>query len=582
MTDHTYEYLVVGAYLLFVLGLGFVFNKFNRNVSDYFRSGAQGTWWLVGTSLFIGAVSSATFTATAGVAFEAGWSALMVSVGSWLGILINVAFLARWFRQLRCITFPEVLRQRFGGKVEQLYALTSMLFQLVFASISLWAVATFASAVFGLNLMALLLALGIVILIYSTSGGRWAVMATDFLQGIVVLPMAILMAYLALDQIGGMAGLFDRIASEDLGKAFAPVKPYGNDLFANNTYTLGWLVAAAVMGVVQSCSLGASPRYFSCKDGGEAQKAAAWQLVLSIFGMTIFAIPPMVARFLYAPDVLGQDISKPAEAAYAIAAINLLPAGMLGLMVTAMFAASMANIDTGLNANAAIFVQNVHPLLRRLGLAKDRDDASLLTLSRWVSIAFGVAIIAIAMGLATQRQLGMFEAMLNIMGMFGLPLVIPVLLAVFIRRVPSWTPFVVIGASVIPSILKLLAAQGLVPLPVWNYQTNIALVLGSGVTAFLACMPFYERESDEYKQRVADFYRRMHTPVDFAKEVGVSRDREQARMVGSFVAAFGLLSFLLLLIPNPPSARGSVLFVSIFITTVGAGMLLYSRGGDKK
>ena len=579
MSEHFFEYLVIFIYMAFLLGLGFAFSKFNKNTSDYFRSGAQGTWWLVGTSLFIGAISSSTFTATAGLAFDAGLTALAVNAGFWIGIVINICFLARKFRQLRCVTFPEVLRLRYGGKVEQLYSCTSIFFQLTFAAITLWSVATFASAIFGFNLVVLILIIGVVILIYSTSGGRWAVMATDFLQGIILIPMAILMAYLSLRAVGGFEGLYDKISAAGLLERFALVKPYGNEMFNGNDYTLGWLAASTTMGIVLSCSLGASVRYFSCKDGPEAQKAAGWQLTLSITGMMIFMIPPLVASVLYAPEVLAQDISKPAEAAYAVACINLLPAGLLGLMVTAMFAASMANIDTGLNANAAIFIQNVHPLYRRLTGKGQLSDEALLALSKRVSIIFGLLIICIALYFASQEQLGMFEAMLHIMGMFGLPLVIPVLLAVFIRGVPSWTPFVVIGTCVIPSIVKVLAVQGVLPIEPWNYQTNIAIILSLGVTTFLACMPFYKNETDEYKARVADFYERMHRPVDFKAEVGENRDHEQSRMVGGFVAIVGLLVFTMLFVPNTWSDRMGIVFVAGFILAVGSAMYLYGRKG---
>lgn len=577
MPDQFFEYLVIFCYMAFLLGLGFAFQKFNKNPSDYFRSGAQGTWWLVGTSLFIGAISSSTFTATAGLAFDAGLTAIAVNMGFWIGIVINIAFLARWFRQLRCITFPEVLRLRFGHQVETLYSCTSILFQLIFASITLWSVATFTSAVFGLNLVALILVIGLVILVYSTSGGRWAVMATDFLQGIILIPMAMLMAFLSLRAIGGIDGLWDAVRAEGLVEHFALVKPYGNGLFAGNDYTIGWLAAAMTMGIVLSCSLGASVRYFSCKDGAEAQKAAGWQLFLSVFGMIIFVVPPIVARLLYAPEVLDSGISKPAESAYAIACLNLLPQGLLGLMVTAMFAASMANIDTGLNANAAIFVQNVRPLLERLGLREKVDDAALLRLSRKVSVVFGFLIIIIALYLATQEKLGMFEAMLNVMGMFGLPLVIPVLMAVFIPWAPRWTPFVVIGTSVIPSFVKLLCAMGALPWEPLNYQANIAVVLATGVAAFLCCMPFYLWESDSYKARVREFYERMHRPVDFKGEVGLDRDAEQMKVVGGFVAMVGACVALLLLVPNDPADKLGVLFVSGFIFLVGGAMWLRGR-----
>jgi uncharacterized sodium:solute symporter family permease YidK len=393
--------------------------------------------------------------------------------------------------------------------------------------------------------------------------------------------MAILLAYLSLQAIGGFEGLIAAVKEQGLVDRYAFIKPYENGLFNGNDYTLGWVMAGMTLGIVFSCSLGASVRYFSTKDGGEAQKAAAWHLFLTVFGMIIFIIPPIVARLLYAPEVaaFAGTISKPEEASYAVICMQLLPAGLLGLMVTAMFAASMANIDTGLNANAAIFVQNIRPLLERLGLAKPLSEHEMLKLSQRVSIMLGLLIITIALYFAGQNELGIFEVMLEMMGMFMLPLVIPVLMAVFIRRAPSWTPFAVIGVSALPSFLKLLAVKDWIPLEPWNYQVNIVLILTTGIITFLICMPFYKGETTEYKSRVREFYERMHKPVDYAAEVGESRDSEQFKVVGSFVSIVGAMVLLLLLVPNEVAGRWNIVFVSAFIT--GVGLLMYWRSRAK-
>lgn len=572
------EGTVIGVYLVFILAVGSIFNRMNKNVSDYFRSGAKGTWWLVGSSLFIGAVSSSTFTAGAGVAFDAGLTALMVSVGVWIGMVINISFLARWFRQLRCITFPEVLRNRFCTGVEQMYSMTSIFFQLVFSGITLWSVATFAGAVFKMNVPLLIFVLGGVVLFYSTCGGRWGVMATDFMTGLILFPMALLMCWLSLKQIGGVSELFARIQEMGLVERYAAIKPYGNEFFSNNQYTLGWVLANMTMGIVLSCSLGASVRYFSCKDGPEAQKSAAWNLFLSVIGMTVFVVPPIVARLLFHDEVMAMEISKPQESSYAVASLNMLPAGLIGLMVTAMFAACMSNLDTGLNANAAIFIQNVYPAFSRLFKLKSKDDEKMLEISRVVSIVFGILIIFIAWYFSQQGALGMFEAMLHIMAMFGLPLVIPVLMAVLFRKGPSWAPYVVIGISTLPSILKMFAVKGaLFGIEPWNYQWNILIVLSTGIIAYLICMPFHKYESDEYKERVNEFYKKASTPIDVEKEVGDPLEWQQLVMIGGPSAIMGTLVFLLVLVPNEMPARAQVLFVAAFVSVVGYGMYFAGR-----
>ena len=99
-------YIVIGAYLAFLLGMGVAQRKLNRNVSDYFRNGCQGTWWLVGSSVLMSGISCYTFTGAAGVAFESGWSVTIIFVGGAACYLVHYLFLAPWFRQLTCDNSP--------------------------------------------------------------------------------------------------------------------------------------------------------------------------------------------------------------------------------------------------------------------------------------------------------------------------------------------------------------------------------------------------------------------------------------------------------------------------------------------
>jgi len=159
------EYMVIGAYLAVLIGIGFVFRQFNSDVSDYFRNGCKGTWWLVGSSAFMTAFSAFTFTASAGAAFEAGWSVMVIFMGNVLGFLLTAAFVAPWFRQLRAITAPEVIRMRFGRTTQQFYAWLSMMLNLLQAGLWLNGAAIFAAVVFGYDLQTVIVTLGLVVLI---------------------------------------------------------------------------------------------------------------------------------------------------------------------------------------------------------------------------------------------------------------------------------------------------------------------------------------------------------------------------------------------------------------------------------
>ena len=117
-----FEYITLGVYLIMLLTLGAYFARFNRNLSDFIRGGAQGTWWIVGMSMFISGISAFTFTGAASAAFEAGPSLLGMYLANVVAFVIGGLFLAKWYRQTRALTVADIIRERFGVAMEQFSA----------------------------------------------------------------------------------------------------------------------------------------------------------------------------------------------------------------------------------------------------------------------------------------------------------------------------------------------------------------------------------------------------------------------------------------------------------------------------
>src|SRR5690606_36246991 len=122
----TVEYATLIFYFCILVLLGKLFSRFNSNLSDFIRGGAQGSWWLVGTSMLMAGISAFTFTGNASAAYEAGPTFLIIYVANVFSFLIGFWFLGRWMRQTRAYTVPDVLRARFGPKVEQFFAYSAL------------------------------------------------------------------------------------------------------------------------------------------------------------------------------------------------------------------------------------------------------------------------------------------------------------------------------------------------------------------------------------------------------------------------------------------------------------------------
>ena len=219
----TIEYITLGIYLIVLMIVGGVFSRLNTNVSDFARGGAQGTWWMVGTSMFMAGISAFTFTGNASAAFSGGPTFLIIYLANCVGLALCI-IIGPWFRQTRATTWADILRERFNVSVEQFTSYFALLIQPISAATQLYALSIFTSSVLHVPTPWVIVVLGLIVLFYSTTGGRWAVMATDFVQGLVLLSLTILVFFLALHKIGGVSTFFSYFSDPRFAEDFKFVK----------------------------------------------------------------------------------------------------------------------------------------------------------------------------------------------------------------------------------------------------------------------------------------------------------------------------------------------------------------------
>ncbi len=570
-------YAVIGGYVGLLVVMGVVMRRLNHDLSDYFRNGCRGTWWLVGASAFMTSFSAGTFTGIAGVAFSAGWTVTVIFAANALGFLLNWAFLAAWFRQLRAITAPEVICLRFGPATQQAYAWIGVLSRLLYAAMQLYGLGLFASAIFGFNLHAVMWSTGGVVMLLSAVGGSWAITSSDFLQSLVLIPITVLVAALSIARLNGQGGLLHAIGAHGLSGQFALIKP-GRGPFPLADYTWPWAAAIVVKNVVGYNTLFSAERYFGVKDGREARRAALLGAALTLVGMAVFFVPPIAARVLFERQVLATGMKVPAEAAYAVAAARLLPGSLLGVMVVAIFASSVSSLDGGLNRNAAVFTRDIFPVFCRLAGVDPKPGPWSLALGRAATLGFGILMLSLASYFARMRGAGVFDLMLAIGTLVAVPLAVPMLLCLFVRRAPAWSALTSVGVGL--TVAAIGQYSGTLFGTAWPFQVKLFANFLAGGAAFGATVPFWFTASAEYRRRVDDFFRRMLTPVDFAAEVGAGNDRQQLAYLGRFAAAAGVGLGGLLLLGGTPTDRLCVVFVAGCVGLLGGLMMLAGRRPD--
>lgn len=576
-----FDYAVLVFYFLYMVVISWVFQRFVTNVSDYFRGGGKAVWWMVGGSAFMAAFSAWTFTGASSKAYSDGWPIMAIYVANAVGFVLNAVYFAPRFRQLRVITAVEAIRHRFGRVSEQVMMWLQIPLSTLQAAIHLNALGVFFAAVFGLDLTWTMLVTGVVVLIMALLGGSWAVLAGDFIQVLILMPVCLAVTVLAILRLGGWDGFVAGLppAYLDLGQIFT--KEF-----------LGlWCAAMLLKQITSTNNLFEAGRYLAVKDSRHARWAGYLGAVLFLVGIVIWFLPPMAAkalgldlRAMFPGLTRGAD-----EASFIGISQTVMPVGMLGLLVSGIFAATMSGMDSGLNKNAGIFIKNFYqPLLRR-----NATDAQMLRAGKFATVVLGLIVIYLAVRMAEFRDLGLFLMMQRVSILVAVPVTVPLLLGLIIRHTPPWSAWSTVlvgffgsifvsrfftpewGAALVGHAAPLDASSREYWVQGFQFFANVALAS----TWFIATKLFWNRCRPEYRAEVNAFFARMNTPVDFAREEGAdaANDSRQSATVGWLSLAYGVFVCLLALIPNPPVGRLAFLGCGLSVLAIGAALLLSSR-----
>ncbi|CAH8190030.1 Transporter [Vibrio aestuarianus] len=567
----TIDTIVVLAYFMFLIAIGWMFRKFTTSTSDYFRGGGKMLWWMVGATAFMTQFSAWTFTGAAGRAFSDGFVVVILFLANAFGYFMNYIYFAPKFRQLRVVTAIEAIRQRFGKTSEQFFTWAGMPDSLISAGIWLNGLAIFVAAVFNIPMEATIIFTGVVLVIMAVTGGSWAVVASDFMQMLVIMAVTITCAIAAYFHGGGIGNIVENFNGDFM---------FGNNLNYVSIFIL-WVVFIFIkqFGVMNN-SINAY-RYLCAKDSENARKAAGLACILMIVGPLIWFLPPWyVSAFM--PDFASQYASmgnKAGDAAYLAFVQNIMPAGMVGLLMSAMFAATMSSMDSGLNRNAGIFVCNFYqPILR-----KNATQKELVMVSKLTTVMMGIIIIAIGLFINSLRHLSLFDIVLNVGALIGFPMLIPVLLGMWVRKTPDWAGWTtliiggvvsyVFGISLQASDIEHLFGldQALTGREWADLKVGLSLAAHVVLTGgfFLLTTRFYKGLSPEREKEVDQLFENWNTPLIAQGEEQQNLDTKQRSMLGNLICVAGFGVLIMALIPNEPTGRLLFLLCGSIVLTVG-------------
>jgi len=569
-----YDYLVIAGYFLLMIMISVIFQKMASNSpSDYFRGGGKMLWWMVGATAFMTQFSAWTFTGAAGKAFNDGFAVLAVFVGNMVAYVFTYFWFAHRFRQMRVDTPTEGIRRRFGGVNEQFFTWVILPLSVINAGVWLNGLGVFASAVFNVDIVTTIYITGAAVLLISLLSGAWGVVASDFIQALVVAVVSVACAGVALYFVGGPTTILTEF-------------PGGFITGPDMNYPL-LLVCTFIFFVVKQLqsinNMQESYRFLNAKDSKNARYAALLALGMMIIGAVIWFIPPWASAIMYpdAAKVYPELGAKASDAVYLVFARNTMPLGTIGLLMAGLFAATMSSMDSALNRNSGIFVRSFYAPIIRKGLASDREQ---LRAGQIACLINGILVILMAQFFNSLKHLSLFDLMMQVATLLQSPILVPLFLGMIIRKTPKWAPWatVVVGMLVSWSVVKIFTPQfvaswfgveQLTGREISEMRTMITIAAHLIFTAGFFCLTtiFYKEENDPYLQETKAFFNDIETEciaADGQDEV----DRIQRQKLGSLVTYMGLGLTAMVLIPNP--MWGRLVFLGCALTILLIGYLL--------
>ena len=567
-----YDYVSIAFYLGFILAIGFIFRRMSKNTSDYFRAGGAMPWWITGASSWVAGFSAWTFTGAAGMIYETGTLVLCLYYSAVVGMVIIFAWTCLRFRRMRVVSWMEAVRLRFGGVSEQFYLWVKVPLALFGAGVGLNAIGVFISSIFHVEMVTTLIVLGGVVTLVTVAGGAWAILASDFVQMFLVVTITILAAVLTLrlPEIGGVSGLIDKV--------HVPLAPTHWSQLAQAFTIIPWILAITWMQVINANNMENATMYLMARSDGDARRMVLIPIIGSLIAPFIWIIPPLAATILH-PNLAAEfpNLKQPHEAAFVAMCLQVMPKGLIGLLISAMLGATLTSMDAGLNKGVGVFVRSFYLPIINPGCPEKR----LLIVSKLCTVSFGVIIITFALMVNQWRTVNLFDLVNQVAASLSIPLAIPLCFGLFFKRTPAWSAWSTGLVGFVTSIFvnfwlghHFSEFVGQVTPREHTYlllaTTTFGTLFLAGGWFFLTSL-FYESSPAEHRERVEEFFLRLRTPV---QKEGVEDVQETIyRLLGSLCLIYGAFILLLTLIPN--SITGRMCFVFCGGTIFGTGAILY-------
>ncbi len=283
---HSFDWIVLLATMVFIVAFGVWKTRGSKNVQDFLKGGNTSNWWTIGLSVMATQASAITFLSTPGQAFHDGMGFVQFYFGLPIAMVVICMVFIPLYHRLKVYTAYEFLENRFDLKTRSLTAILFLVQRGLAAGITIFAPSIILSAVLGWNLFFLNIIIGLLVIIYTVSGGTNAVSITQKQQMAVIFAGMFIAFFIIIDylpenitfskalDIAGASGKMDIIDfsfnfdnrytfwSGIIGGTFLALSYFGTDQSQVQRYLSGKSVRQSQMGLIMNGLLKVPMQFF--------------------------------------------------------------------------------------------------------------------------------------------------------------------------------------------------------------------------------------------------------------------------------------------------------------------------------
>ena len=421
------NWTVLIAYLVGMVLLGYYFMRREGDADDFFKGGGRIPWWAAGISIYATMLSAITYMAYPAKAYATDWTYYPMLVTILLVSFPVIKYYLPFFRRLNVTSAYEYLERRFNATTRLMASGLFIVFMVARMALVLYLPSLALTAVTGIDLYICIVLMALVTIVYCTMGGVEAVVWGDVVQGFILVGGALFaVGYLIWGTEGGVQGFWQIGTEYNKFRLFDWSFDYRSATF--------WVI---ILGGIANNLISYTSdqtviqRYLTTKDEAGARHSILLNGFMSVFvSIAFFAIGAGLFTFFKThPAELDFTMAK-GDTIFPFFMMSQLPQGLAGLLIAAIFAATMSTISSNINSVATAFSVDFYKRF-----CPQATNQQTLRVARRTCIVAGVLGMGIALLMATWEILSLLDFFQEILGLLSSGLGGLFLMGIFFPRI---------------------------------------------------------------------------------------------------------------------------------------------------